>query len=209
MIKKILYNAIYVTQIESYNKNEMKQVIDDQQNRFDKLFFKTSDEFFGDHLPGKQIHQYPQFDSLNKQIATHIKNFLAEITPTKLNAYVQKSWAIKVVNGGRVQAHTHRNADLSCVFYVDIPPNSGSLIFNDQNHVLHSLPIQYHNRGTTRSEVEVNSGTLVIFPSALEHEVPESCNRDWRYSVSYDLTLVDEKYSEGTRPDPKFWYKLD
>ena len=74
------------------------------------------------------------FQWLNGQLAEHVSAYLRSLLGPDhgLMAHIQKAWPVVCArNGGTVDLHSHRNAQLSAVFYVLTDPanESGELEF--------------------------------------------------------------------------------
>lgn len=65
--------------------------------------------------------------------------------------------------GSRHPAHTHDDSVLSAVYYTSVPGWSSPLVFQD---------------GLTQVAQPAAEGELVVFPSALLHEVPETLKHE-------------------------------
>ena len=71
------------------------------------------------------------FQWLNGQLAEHVSAYLRSLLGPEhgLMAHIQKAWPVVCArNGGTVDLHSHRNAQLSAVFYVltDLRTRAGS-----------------------------------------------------------------------------------
>ena len=218
MIENIFSTPIYKTIIKNYPKESMI----DRCNKYiqeakpcgtgmSPAELKCKDVYLGDNFNGGQIHDFEEFSSLNSEINKHVKLFLKnfqddEIFLDRIDVHAQKSWLVKVKDGGAVQPHTHPNGHLSCVFYIDVPEDAGELGFLvPPAHPVLSLPLpldpdNYH--------ITPENGMLVIFPSTLWHYVSCSMPSIPRYSVSYDLVCTTRLPEENFCLDPSSWKKL-
>jgi uncharacterized protein (TIGR02466 family) len=74
-----------------------------------------------------QLHRMDAFFWLNQQIAEQVSLYLLDLLGAShgLEVHIQKAWPVMCSrNGGTIESHTHRNAQLSAVFYLcteDIP----------------------------------------------------------------------------------------
>ena len=81
-----------------------------------------------------QVHRMEAFVWLNHQIAEQVSLYLIDLLGPDhgLEVHVQKAWPVVCSSdGGTIESHTHRNAQLSAVFYVctEEDPGSGELEF--------------------------------------------------------------------------------
>ena len=81
-----------------------------------------------------QVHRMDAFVWLNHQIAEQVSLYLIDLLGPDhgLDVHIQKAWPVVCSpDGGTIESHTHRNAQLSAVFYVctEEEPESGELEF--------------------------------------------------------------------------------
>ena len=90
--------------------------------------------------------------------------------------------------------HTHLNCELSGVFFVNIPNNSGKLRFYNPN-TMYSLSA-YKSQETMQLTNEYNcytwsptEGDIIIFPNTLQHDVDINMSTEDRISIAFNLKL--------------------
>jgi len=88
-------------------------------------------------------------------------------------------WFNEMQPGDVTQPHSHDDDDewLSGVYYLKVPPNSGSLILHESGE---------------RIAVEPEEGKLVLFSSANVHEVSENRSRESRISIGINFGSKDD-----------------
>ena len=70
--------------------------------------------------------------------------------------------------------HNHNeHAIISGVFYLRVPENSANIIFKSGNN--------------NELEMEAETGKIILFPSELDHYVPENKSSETRISLSFNL----------------------
>ena len=83
------------------------------------------------------------------------------------------SWVARLDKGQKTMLHDHMpQCTLAFVYFVNTPEGSSPLVFP-----------------TSGKKVEAESGTLVIFPAVLDHEVPTN-NCDNRLTIAGNLTII-------------------
>ena len=130
---------------------------------------------------------------INEVISYFIKNkIFKEGVLLKLNGL----WANINKRGDSNVLHDHPNCDLSGVFWIKIPKDSGRIEFNSP----HSYA-QYNELESYTSELKDNilshhvrwnqptPGQILIFPSCLLHRVRKSNSNQDRISVSFNINL--------------------
>lgn len=83
-------------------------------------------------------------------------------------------WFNEMGPGHRTSLHAHEEDDelLSCVYYIDCPPDSGRLLVHDDDAV---------------RAIEPEAGLLVLFAPDLPHEVEVNASRETRLSVAFNF----------------------
>ena len=96
-----------------------------------------------------QVHRLEAFQWLNGQLALHVSGFLQELMGPAhgLEVHIQKAWPVVCAQeGGTIEPHTHRNAQLSAVFYVrtEADNTTGELEFQaPEDYFSHVMAIPY------------------------------------------------------------------
>jgi len=101
-------------------------------------------------------------------------------------------WATVLAQGAAHKAHTHPNNFLSGVYYVRTDAGADRINFHDprrQAGVIRPPVIELTAENTDQVVVRVCSGTMLIFPSWLEHSVDANPNEAQRISVSFNVML--------------------
>jgi uncharacterized protein (TIGR02466 family) len=133
---------------------------------------------------------------LKKHIEEHCERFARNYLTIKDNAkfYLQNSWCNVHGSNESSQIHYHGGSLLSGVYYPIFPKNSGNLSFH-KNH-LHinlfhqSIRFEYDELNNITAEkyiLEIKEGTIVIFPSQLEHSVEKNISNEKRYSIAFNF----------------------
>ena len=180
MIENIFSTPIYKTIIKNYPKESMI----DRCNKYiqeakpcgtgmSPAELKCKDVYLGDNFNGGQIHDFEEFSSLNSEINKHVKLFLKnfqddEIFLDRIDVHAQKSWLVKVKDGGAVQPHIHPNGHLSCVFYIDVPDeNMGDIVFDNDR-------------------ISPKTNDLILFSNLEKHEVEKNKSDMKRISLAFN-----------------------
>ena len=131
-----------------------------------------------------------------------------------LVANIQKAWPVVCGrNGGIVDLHSHRNAQLSAVFYVLTDPANESVELEFEapdDYFSHVITIPYRDAAVSVGVFAPLPHRLLMFPSDLRHRVLPYKGSGPRYSVSYDLaiTMAPGKVREMRTPHPRDWVPL-
>jgi len=139
----------------------------------------------------------------------NLKNFINEISKNigaavndmgwDLESQIVKitnMWAIINKNKAFNERHHHGNSALSAAYYVKAESNAGNIVFFDprQANVFHHPSAKKANdlNGQIKS-ITPKAGTLVLFPSYLEHKVEENLSDEERIVVSFNVSLIRKK----------------
>ena len=144
------------------------------------------------------------FDLKNQSL----KNFITEISNNIGSAIKDMNWDLDsqitritnmwaIINKERAfnERHHHGNSSLSAAYYVKAEKNAGDLIFFDprQANVFHHPTSKEANSLNCQVQsVTPRSGTLVLFPSYLEHKVAENFSNEERIVVSFNISLINK-----------------
>ena len=99
-------------------------------------------------------------------------------------------WATVLAQGAAHRAHSHPNNFLSGVYYVRTHPGADTINFHDprpQAAVIRPPVIELTAENTDQVVVKVTNGTLLIFPSYLEHSVAATASDEERISISFNV----------------------
>jgi uncharacterized protein (TIGR02466 family) len=99
-------------------------------------------------------------------------------------------WATVLARGAAHKAHSHPNNYLSGAYYVRTHPGADTINFHDprnQAGVIRPLVVELTAENTDQVVVKVTNGTLLLFPSYLEHSVDANTSEEERVSISFNI----------------------
>jgi len=99
-------------------------------------------------------------------------------------------WATVLARGASHKLHSHPNNFLSGVYYVRTGEGADTINFHDprsQAGVIRPPVVELTAENTDQVVVRVSDGTLLLFPSWLEHSVDANRSNDERISISFNL----------------------
>jgi uncharacterized protein (TIGR02466 family) len=99
-------------------------------------------------------------------------------------------WATVLAPGAAHKLHSHPNNFLSGVYYVRTPAGADTINFHDprrQTGVIRPPVVELTAENTDQVVVLVRDGTLLLFPSYLEHSVDANASDAERISLSFNL----------------------
>ena len=138
---------------------------------------------------------------INKKDSLITYNLYKVFNETINNLYQHKleiinHWININGNGSYNVIHDHPMSDLSGVFYINVPENSGDIYFeNPQRFQAHAEIISYTKEANQtynqyiRKYIKPVDGLLLVFPAHLRHGVlPNQSNED-RISVFFNIRI--------------------
>ena len=139
------------------------------------------------------LHEREEFRDLMSCInkaATSILHFLK----IGYDAFeVTGCWANVLAKGAAHRAHSHPNNFLSGVYYVRTHPGTNTINFHDprsQTGIIRPPVVELSAENTDQVVVGVKNGTLLIFPSYLQHSVDTNTSEEERVSISFNIMFT-------------------
>jgi len=125
----------------------------------------------------------PIFNEVNEMAKSMYFLYGIEQTPEPLRCWVN-------VNGKNASNSSHHHAPcfFSVVVYLKVPENSGSIVFERDDtllHVIHYNKITHDN--LPGYSVTPKQGTALIFPANLKHSVTPNLSDDDRISIAMNF----------------------
>ena len=132
---------------------------------------------------------------LKDWIEIQLKNYTVNALATHQKLKITQSWCLKHSNRkSRVYPHTHTNSIVSGAYYIKCDNNSSPLQIVSPSPLSRgqidwdyaSTLLQHQAWMWKNYEIFPEEGMLVLFPSSLEHKVPESIDTDDRCVLSFN-----------------------
>ena len=131
----------------------------------------------------------PALTEFSKQISENIAEYFSGILGASqmVKMYVTESWFNKTEQGQSHHRHWHPNSILSSVIYLDSEGDSGRIKFITSQYDTIEYNIVENNIYNSRSwSVLPEVGTMLIFPSNVEHLVETYNGNRPRLSLSFN-----------------------
>ena len=113
----------------------------------------------------------------------------------RVQIYVTQSWTNRTQPGEYHHTHSHQNSILSGVFYFDGNDTDVIEFWNSKHWLGDRWAFERIKNNHFNSDVwqyPAKVGTLLLFPSHLEHSVPELEAEKDRYSLSFNTFFKGE-----------------
>lgn len=133
----------------------------------------------------KELADIKQF--INYGIEAYVQSIIAPKSDN-LEFYITQSWLNYSLPGQFHHRHPHPNSIISGSFYFNADPKYDNILFHKELYEPISIEPSTQNMFNTRKHsVEVATGDLVIFPSNLEHSVPNTKSTEMRISLAFNV----------------------
>ena len=136
------------------------------------------------------LHQRDEFRELIFCVSSVAKSILRFLRIGQEDFEVTGCWATVLAAGAIHKTHSHPNNFLSGVYYVRIHPGADAISFHDprsQTRVIRPPVVELTSENTDQVVVRVTNGTLLMFPSYLEHSVDTNTSAEERISISFNI----------------------
>jgi len=158
--------------------------------------YKRMDRCDGFITINKRLLNTPQLKNLKEKINKHIQVFMYEklkVSP-KMKFKILNSWGIKLVKGDYALSHNHANSLISGIMYLKTTEKGGSLTFHKNSSWHNIFPpcvkAEYVEYNLTTGEdftVVPKPGSIILFPSSLNHSVAQNQSDEDRYSLAFNI----------------------
>ena len=134
----------------------------------------------------------PAFADLARLLARHAANFARESAfDLARKPRLDSLWANLLKSGGQHSGHIHPHSLISGTFYVEVPPGSGAIRFEDPRLplMMAAPPRVKDSPDELRPFVTVDPrpGLLLMWESWLRHEVLPGTGKGERLSISFNF----------------------
>jgi uncharacterized protein (TIGR02466 family) len=149
----------------------------------------------------QRLHELEEFRELVSCIDKAARSVLRFLRITYDAIEISGCWATVLAPGAAHKAHHHPNNFLSGVYYARVGPGADSINFHDprnQTGIIRPPVAELTAENTDQVVVRVKEGTLLIFPSYLQHSVDANAGDAERISISFNImfSAFTEKLSK-------------
>jgi uncharacterized protein (TIGR02466 family) len=139
---------------------------------------------------GQSLHEREDFRDLVSCVHRGTTSILRFLRIGDDAFEITACWATVLGRGAAHKIHSHPNNFLSGVYYVRVQPGADAINFHDprrQTSVIRPPVVELTADNTDQVVVKVRNGTLLMFPSYLEHSVDANLSEEERISVSFNV----------------------
>ena len=135
-------------------------------------------------------HAIPELAGLVAAVERSVAGVLRFLHVAHAGFEITGCWVSVNAKGAAHRVHTHPNNFLSCVYYVQAQPGADTINFHDpriQTSIMRPPVTQLTGENTDQAVVQVQDGTLLLFPAWLPHSVDANSSDQSRVSVSCNI----------------------
>ena len=145
----------------------------------------------------KRILERPEMASLKKIVEDCLNqwciNIYAPRNPESFKLKITQSWLNYTKPGEHHDRHYHPNSIVSGAIYIDTNPVQDQITFNSGKMYDYYIPwIALNQFNSMESTISLDKKDIVLFPSNLNHSVPENTGTTTRISLAFN------SFFEGT-----------
>ena len=148
---------------------------------------------------GWQSNSFELHECKSEMLQEVIRELLSEFKKNLLKEKVSmkcQGWTNINGSGDFNLKHNHPRSDLSGVFWIKTPKDSGSIVFHSpdlfnrfQELDCYEDDFCYNSNCYMTHNFVPHEGRILIFPSSLEHHVEENKSNEDRISYSFNIVL--------------------
>jgi len=136
------------------------------------------------------LHELEEFRDLVSCINHAAKSILRFLRIGYEALDITGCWATVLAKGASHRVHSHPNNFLSGVYYVCVQAGADTINFHDprnQTGIIRPPVVELTAENTDQVVIKVKTGTLLMFPSYLEHSVDANMSDEERISISFNI----------------------
>jgi len=182
-IHQLFPEPVYFSKLErELTKKELKTIDAYKAKTYKNDGNSTSiDTYVLEHKSLKNLKE-----DLHKTVIEYFKEVVC--TDNSITPYITQSWINYTETNQFHQKHSHSNAYISGVFYIDAKKEVDQIHFYKLSHPQVYLNIARSNIfNTSNLWFPVNTGEIILFPATLIHGVPPKKGTNTRISLSFNV----------------------
>lgn len=175
---------VYISDVDEDERIAIKSLIDNFDFDFQKgsSFGLESDVGITDI--SANFFKLGNFNFLESVIYKHLKNYLSDVNSEISSFEIDAAWVTKTLPREVITPHNHRDADISCVYYIKTNGEDGDLALYSPNPAIDAS--RWINQGSLY-KIKPKEGQIVFFPSWILHSTTINNTEYERISIAIDL----------------------
>tara|TARA_B100000085_G_C18352139_1_gene434778 strand:+ start:51 stop:671 length:621 start_codon:yes stop_codon:yes gene_type:complete len=139
-----------------------------------------------------KLYQHPKYKALGDKVLELSKVYIDDLLFEFEEHYITDMWSNILKPGETHAPHTHSNNLVSGVFYLQSDTDSPAITFFDprpQTSVLQPQVKKHVKQNSTMYYYPAKTNRMILFPSWLEHYVPQNNTNSNRISIAFNVML--------------------
>jgi len=129
-----------------------------------------------------------ELTSLRNELENKLQAYFEQVYSPKydVSLRITQSWVNYTKKGQFHHKHRHPNSFISGVYYIETTDDDRIYFHNDRTPMIEILPNLWNSWNSKTWWIEAKKGSLVLFPSSLEHNVEVVNTDETRISLSFN-----------------------
>jgi len=139
-----------------------------------------------------RFNELPGLEFFNRMLLGSVGSVLQSLHVKQPEFQITGCWGNIAGPAAPHKRHSHPNNYLSGVYYVKTQPEANSIYFFDPRPQITVIAPETSEQGFATAgkvKLQVDTGTLIIFPSWLQHSVDPNRSQENRVSVAFNVML--------------------
>ena len=186
-------NIIHGIEIKDFNdvKDKLIDFVYDEYKKDSGGLNKSNEGGWHSHT---NFHDYENClsDFIIKSLNNYFPN--SNVFVEEFQYRLQGLWININGNGGYNKSHVHPGSDMSGVFWIKLPKNSGGIVFQNSSYFNRCKEIDLYNEQFRKDMILYpeyrlfpGEGMMALFPSSLYHCVETNRSDEDRISLSFNI----------------------
>lgn len=184
-------------------KNFLNRDLTKNEISFFEIFKEKNYRNIGNYTSlTKYILNNEELKNLKTEVTKMLENYFMSVLGLKEDVapYITQSWLNWTKEGEHHHKHNHPNSIVSGVFYINADEKKDFIsfynekddtVYNKKNEPVLLNPKIFNVYNTKTINIQVKTGTLLLFPSWLSHSVPAKSGNNLRTSLAFNTFIKD------------------
>jgi len=139
-----------------------------------------------------------ELTSLRNELENKLQAYFEQVYSPKydVSLRITQSWVNYTKKGQFHHKHRHPNSFISGVYYIETTDDDRIYFHNDRTPMIEIVPNSWNNWNSKTWWIEAKKGSLVLFPSLLEHNVEVVNTDETRISLSFNTFPIGDMGEE-------------
>lgn len=183
-IQNIFSVPLYISNVTMEEKINIESAILNYDFDFIKGIEQGADSESLGTDQSKNFFSLGTFDFFESVVRNHLHNYLKDVDSEIFDFDIDVAWVNKTKKGLNIPTHNHRDADISCVYYVKTNSTDGDLVLYSPNPAIDAS--RWIGAGS-QIRITPKEGQILFFPSWLLHSTTLNSTSEDRISIAIDF----------------------